>query len=172
MARHALARTAVAAAAHRLAELLRGHDGRVVLHDHGLRHGVGGHARARRAGRAIHAPGRRLVGILLAARVQHHRAHVAGASRRPVAPTVMRGGSPPPRTHAVAPATHAARGAGIATRRAAVTDTIRRMDERAGVDPGLVATLWEREIARYTREHPRCMELRERGRDACRTACR
>jgi glutamate-1-semialdehyde 2,1-aminomutase len=41
---------------------------------------------------------------------------------------------------------------------------MRRMDARAGVDPALVATLWEREIAQYTREHPRCMELREQGR--------
>lgn len=40
---------------------------------------------------------------------------------------------------------------------------MRRMDARAGVDPALVAELWEREIARYTREHPRCMELRSRG---------
>ena len=39
------------------------------------------------------------------------------------------------------------------------------MDERAGVDPRLVATLWERELARYARTHPRCMELREQGRD-------
>ena len=39
------------------------------------------------------------------------------------------------------------------------------MDDRAGVDPGLVAALWEREIARYTREHPRCLELRERARE-------
>jgi glutamate-1-semialdehyde aminotransferase len=43
---------------------------------------------------------------------------------------------------------------------------MRRMDERSGVDPQVVAALWQREIARYTREHPRCMELRERGR-AC-----
>ena len=47
-----------------------------------------------------------------------------------------------------------------------------RMDGRAGVDPALVAELWERELARYTREHPRCMELRERGRDCMPTACR
>jgi glutamate-1-semialdehyde 2,1-aminomutase len=38
------------------------------------------------------------------------------------------------------------------------------MDGRAGVDQALVATLWEREIARYAREHPRCLELREQGR--------
>jgi glutamate-1-semialdehyde 2,1-aminomutase len=42
---------------------------------------------------------------------------------------------------------------------------MRRMDERAGVDPGLVAELWERELARYVRAHPLCMDLRERGRD-------
>jgi glutamate-1-semialdehyde aminotransferase len=38
------------------------------------------------------------------------------------------------------------------------------MDERAGVDAGLVAALWEREIARYVGAHPRCLELREQAR--------
>ena len=38
------------------------------------------------------------------------------------------------------------------------------MDERAGVDAGRVAELWQRESARYAREHPRCLELRERAR--------
>lgn len=38
------------------------------------------------------------------------------------------------------------------------------MDERAGVDAGRVAELWERESARFAREHPRCLELRERAR--------
>ncbi len=38
------------------------------------------------------------------------------------------------------------------------------MDERSGVDPQVVATLWEREIERYAREHPRCLELRESAR--------
>ena len=41
---------------------------------------------------------------------------------------------------------------------------MRRVDERAGVDPGRVRALWEREITRYAREHPRCLELRERAR--------
>ena len=31
------------------------------------------------------------------------------------------------------------------------------MDERAGVDPGRVDELWQRESARYAREHPRCL---------------
>ncbi len=38
------------------------------------------------------------------------------------------------------------------------------MDERAGVDPGRVAQLHERELARFAREHPRCLELRARAR--------
>ena len=38
------------------------------------------------------------------------------------------------------------------------------MDERAGVDPGRVDELWQRESARYAREHPRCLQLRERAR--------
>ncbi len=38
------------------------------------------------------------------------------------------------------------------------------MDERAGVDSGRVAALWQRESARFAREHPRCLELRERAR--------
>jgi glutamate-1-semialdehyde 2,1-aminomutase len=38
------------------------------------------------------------------------------------------------------------------------------MDERSGVDAGRVAELWERESARYAREHPRCLALRERAR--------
>ena len=38
------------------------------------------------------------------------------------------------------------------------------MDQRAGVDAGRVAQLWRRESARYAREHPRCLELRERAR--------
>lgn len=38
------------------------------------------------------------------------------------------------------------------------------MDQRAGVDVGRVAQLWRRESARYAREHPRCLELRERAR--------
>ena len=38
------------------------------------------------------------------------------------------------------------------------------MDERAGVDPGRVTQLYERELARFAREHPRCLELRERAR--------
>jgi len=38
------------------------------------------------------------------------------------------------------------------------------MDERAGVDPGRVDELWRRESARYAREHPRCLALRERAR--------
>lgn len=40
------------------------------------------------------------------------------------------------------------------------------MDERAGVDPDLVATLWRRESEAFARRHPRCLELRERAR-AC-----
>jgi glutamate-1-semialdehyde aminotransferase len=38
------------------------------------------------------------------------------------------------------------------------------MDERAGVDPGRVAQLWQRELARFAREHPRCLALSERAR--------
>jgi glutamate-1-semialdehyde aminotransferase len=38
------------------------------------------------------------------------------------------------------------------------------MDQRAGVDPGRVARLHEREFARFEREHPRCLALRERAR--------
>ena len=38
------------------------------------------------------------------------------------------------------------------------------MDERAGVDSGRVAELWERESSRFARDHPRCLELRERAR--------
>jgi glutamate-1-semialdehyde aminotransferase len=38
------------------------------------------------------------------------------------------------------------------------------MDERAGVDPARVDELWQRESARYARDHPRCLELRERAR--------
>jgi len=38
------------------------------------------------------------------------------------------------------------------------------MDERSGVDPGRVAQLWDRELARFAREHPRCLALRERAR--------
>ena len=38
------------------------------------------------------------------------------------------------------------------------------MDERAGVDPRRVDELWRREIARFEREHPRCLALRERAR--------
>ena len=38
------------------------------------------------------------------------------------------------------------------------------MDGRAGVDPGRVTRLWERESARYARAHERCLALRERGR--------
>ena len=38
------------------------------------------------------------------------------------------------------------------------------MDGRAGVDAGRVAELWRRESAMYEREHPRCLELRERAR--------
>lgn len=38
------------------------------------------------------------------------------------------------------------------------------MDERAGVDPRRVEELWERESARFAREHPCCLELRERAR--------
>jgi glutamate-1-semialdehyde aminotransferase len=38
------------------------------------------------------------------------------------------------------------------------------MDARAGVDPGRVDELWQRESARYAREHPRCLDLRERAR--------
>ena len=38
------------------------------------------------------------------------------------------------------------------------------MDERAGVDPGRVDELWLRESERYEREHPRCLQLRERAR--------
>ena len=41
---------------------------------------------------------------------------------------------------------------------------MRRMDERSGVDPQVVAALWEREIERYGREHPRCLALRESAR--------
>jgi glutamate-1-semialdehyde aminotransferase len=40
------------------------------------------------------------------------------------------------------------------------------MDERAGVDAGRVAELWQRESERYAREHPRCLELRERARQS------
>ena len=38
------------------------------------------------------------------------------------------------------------------------------MDERAGVEAGRVADLWQRESARYTREHARCLAFRERAR--------
>jgi glutamate-1-semialdehyde 2,1-aminomutase len=38
------------------------------------------------------------------------------------------------------------------------------MDDRAGVDPTRVKQLWQRESARYEREHPRCLHLRERAR--------
>jgi len=38
------------------------------------------------------------------------------------------------------------------------------MDQRTRVDPGRVARLYERELARFAREHPRCLELRERAR--------
>lgn len=38
------------------------------------------------------------------------------------------------------------------------------MDERAGVDAGRVAELWQRERVRYACEHPRCLALRERAR--------
>jgi glutamate-1-semialdehyde 2,1-aminomutase len=38
------------------------------------------------------------------------------------------------------------------------------MDTRAGVDPERVARLWRRELARFEREHPRCLALRERAR--------
>jgi glutamate-1-semialdehyde 2,1-aminomutase len=38
------------------------------------------------------------------------------------------------------------------------------MDGRAGVDLGRVDELWQRESARFAREHPRCLELRERAR--------
>ncbi len=38
------------------------------------------------------------------------------------------------------------------------------MDSRAGVDAARVAELWQRELARFEREHPRCLELRERAR--------
>ena len=37
-------------------------------------------------------------------------------------------------------------------------------DGRAGVDPGRVTQLWQRELARFAREHPRCLTLRERAR--------
>jgi glutamate-1-semialdehyde aminotransferase len=40
------------------------------------------------------------------------------------------------------------------------------MDERAGVDPGRVTQLWQRELARFAREHPRCLQLRERARSS------
>jgi len=43
---------------------------------------------------------------------------------------------------------------------------IAAMDERAGVDAGRVAELWQRESERYAREHPRCLELRERARQS------
>ena len=35
---------------------------------------------------------------------------------------------------------------------------------RAGVDRGRVTQLWRRELARFAREHPRCLALRERAR--------
>lgn len=38
------------------------------------------------------------------------------------------------------------------------------VDPRTGADPGRVAQLWEREVARFAREHPRCLELRARAR--------
>jgi glutamate-1-semialdehyde aminotransferase len=38
------------------------------------------------------------------------------------------------------------------------------MDERSGVDAGRVVALWRRESERYARDHPRCLELRERAR--------
>jgi glutamate-1-semialdehyde aminotransferase len=38
------------------------------------------------------------------------------------------------------------------------------MDERAGVDPGRVTQLGQRELARFAREHPRCLALRDRAR--------
>jgi glutamate-1-semialdehyde aminotransferase len=38
------------------------------------------------------------------------------------------------------------------------------MDGRAGVDPRRVDELWLHESARYAREHPRCLQLRERAR--------
>jgi glutamate-1-semialdehyde 2,1-aminomutase len=41
---------------------------------------------------------------------------------------------------------------------------IRRMDGRSGVDPRVVAALWERESERFARDHPRCLELREEAR--------
>ncbi len=41
---------------------------------------------------------------------------------------------------------------------------MQRMDERSGVDPQVVAALWQREIERYAREHPRCLALRESAR--------
>jgi len=39
-----------------------------------------------------------------------------------------------------------------------------RRDARSGVDSGRVAQLYQRELARFEREHPRCLELRERAR--------
>ena len=38
------------------------------------------------------------------------------------------------------------------------------MDGRAGVDAGRVAESWRRESERFERDHPRCLELRERAR--------
>ena len=38
------------------------------------------------------------------------------------------------------------------------------MDERTGVDAGRVGDLWQRELRRYTGDHPRCLALRERAR--------
>jgi hypothetical protein len=43
-------------------------------------------------------------------------------------------------------------------------DPARSRDARSGVDPGRVAQLHQRELARFAREHPRCLELRERAR--------
>ena len=38
------------------------------------------------------------------------------------------------------------------------------MDSRAGVDPARVDGLWQRELSRFERDHPRCLALRERAR--------
>ncbi|MFA4966106.1 MAG: transaminase [Thermoleophilia bacterium] len=38
------------------------------------------------------------------------------------------------------------------------------MDLRAGVDPERITQMWQRELARFERAHPRCLALRERAR--------
>ena len=73
---------------------------------------------------------------------------------------------PPPWGDGTRARTRASTEAGAVMRAGAPAHRVgmmRRMDERSGVDPQVVAELWERESERYAREHPRCLRTpRER----------